>query len=80
MPDFPLSDKKLDELEADFCRGMLGDQDIGALFQACKTQREVLRYLFSLWKQEPYTLAYFSHPVRRHTLDEMRRRVAMEDA
>lgn len=80
MLELPLSDKALAEIEMNFCRGMAGEYEMGRLIQACKVQRDVLKTLFALWRHEPEQLAYFADPIRRHTLDALKERVAMEDA
>jgi hypothetical protein len=79
MPELPLTDKALQDIEVDFCRGMAGENELGRLIAACKLQREVLKILFSYWQREPEHLVYFAHSVRCRTMDDLRAKVAMEN-
>lgn len=58
---------------------MAGDYEMGRLIQTAKIQRDVLKFLFNLWKRDPLGVVYAADSLRCGTLDDLKKRVALDD-
>ncbi len=74
-----LTDRELEKIELEFCRGLYDDEDVGILINALHAHRKVLRQLFGYFKSDLMRRISTADPVRNSELSYLKELVSMED-
>lgn len=74
-----LTDKRLERIELEFCRGLIEECDIGLLIAALRVHRKVLKVLFDKFATDPGTTHAVTNPVANSELTYLKELVAMEN-
>ncbi len=75
-----LTEREVDDIQENIYRGVFNDHEIDRVFETIRVQRQILREMFNLFKQEsPLRRVSVTDPIANSQLAFFKERVSMED-